>query len=48
MYYDELAQTFLELDTQGVDPVTRTAWAKTSHFSTYVLFYIPDWNAVWT
>jgi hypothetical protein len=48
MYYDELAQTFLELDSQGVDAATGTAWADTTHFSTYVLFYIPDWNAVWT
>lgn len=48
MYFDELAQTFLELDTQGLDAATGTAWAQTSHFSTYVLFYIPDWNAVWT
>jgi hypothetical protein len=48
MYYDELAQTFLELDTQGLDAATGTAWAQTSHFSTYVLFYLPAWNAVWT
>ena len=48
MYYDELAQTFLELSTQGVDPSKRVAWAETTHFSTYVLFYIPTWNAVWT
>ena len=48
MYYDELAQTFLELDTQGLDAVNGMAWAETTHFSTYVLFYIPAWNAVWT
>lgn len=48
MYYDELAQTFLELDTQGLDAASGVAWAQTTHFSTYVLFYIPDWNAVWT
>lgn len=48
MYYDELAQTFLELDTQGLDAANGVAWAQTTHFSTYVLFYIPAWNAVWT
>ncbi len=48
MYYDELAHTFLPLDQQGVDLANGVAWGKTTHFSTYVLFYIPDWQAVWT
>lgn len=48
MYYDPDARTFLELDSHGVDPAAGIAWADTTHFSTYVLFYIPNWQAVWT
>lgn len=48
MYYDPVTGTFLEPDSYGVDVAGGYAWADTTHFSTYVLFYIPNWQSVWT
>ncbi|WP_271629720.1 VWA domain-containing protein [Caldicellulosiruptor sp. DIB 104C] len=46
-YLDEDLMTFVPLDEQGVDPVNKVVWAKTNHFTTFVLFYIPTWKAIW-
>ncbi|MFV0458610.1 MAG: VWA domain-containing protein [Actinomycetales bacterium] len=47
-YFDEVAQTFLPLSDVAVDAESGRISSHTTHFSTYVLFYIPAWNAVWT
>ncbi|WP_345724606.1 VWA domain-containing protein [Herpetosiphon gulosus] len=46
-YYDEVDRVFKRLDAWGVDLATGYAWADTTHFTTFVLFYIPAWNAAW-
>ncbi|WAM31645.1 VWA domain-containing protein [Caldicellulosiruptor naganoensis] len=46
-YFDEELKTFVPLDEQGVDVENKIVWAKTDHFTTFVLFYIPTWKAVW-
>ncbi|WAM34448.1 VWA domain-containing protein [Caldicellulosiruptor morganii] len=46
-YFDENLMTFVPLDEQGVDVEKKLVWAKTDHFTTFVLFYIPTWKAVW-
>ncbi|NOK60476.1 MAG: hypothetical protein GFH27_549297n75 [Chloroflexi bacterium AL-W] len=49
LYYDDDEKVFKPTDgAHGVDASTGTAWAETSHFTTFVLFYIPNWNTVWT
>ncbi|MCG8350763.1 MAG: VWA domain-containing protein, partial [Chloroflexales bacterium] len=49
LYYDEAAHVFKPTDgAYGVDVRNGVAWAETSHFTTFVLFYIPNWNTVWT
>jgi hypothetical protein len=48
LYYDENAHVFLPLPTDGVDPEAGYAWADTTHFTVFVLFYIPNWQTVWT
>jgi hypothetical protein len=49
LYFDEAAGTFLPTDGAfGVDLAGGYAWADSSHFTTFVLFYIPNWNAVWS
>ena len=49
LYYDDTEKVFKPTDgAHGVDTSTSTAWAETSHFTTFVLFYIPNWNTVWT
>ncbi|MGI6366372.1 MAG: VWA domain-containing protein [Bacillota bacterium] len=46
-YFDEEQMVLLPLDNQGVDIEKGLIWGETDHFSTFVLFYIPNWNAVW-
>lgn len=49
LYFDEATGVFLPTDGAfGIDQSGGYAWADTSHFTTFVLFYIPTWNAVWT
>ena len=48
LWYDETNGVFLPLDRSGVDVAGGYAWAETTHFSTFALFYIPNWQAVWT
>lgn len=47
MYWDEGQRTFIPLDKSGVDVRNGYVWADTTHFTTFVLFYIPNWSAVW-
>ena len=47
MYFDEGQKTFLPFNEGGVDVEEGYAWADTDHFTTFVLFYIPTWEAVW-
>jgi hypothetical protein len=47
MYFDEHDRTFKALNADGVDPTRNIAWAETDHFTTFVLFYIPNWQTVW-
>ncbi len=46
-YFDEEQMTMLPLDKQGIDLQNGVVWGETNHFSTFVLFYIPTWKAVW-
>jgi hypothetical protein len=46
-YLDEAMMTFVPLDRQGIDKENGYVWAETDHFTTYVLFYIPTWEAAW-
>lgn len=46
-YFDEVQRTMLPLDNQGIDQQNGVVWGETNHFTTFVLFYIPNWNAVW-
>lgn len=47
MYFDEAARVFMPLESHGVDAQAGYAWADTTHFTTFVLFYIPNWNTAW-
>ncbi len=47
MYFDEGQKTFLPFNEGGVDVEEGYAWADTDHFTTFVLFHIPTWEAVW-
>jgi hypothetical protein len=46
-YLDEALMNFVPLDHQGIDKENGYVWAETDHFTTYVLFYIPTWEAAW-
>ncbi len=46
-YFDENAMTMLPLDTQGVDLDKKIVWGETDHFTTFVLFYVPNWYTLW-
>jgi hypothetical protein len=51
LYFDETAGTFLPTDgAHGITTIggDTFAWADTSHFTTFALFYIPNWDSVWT
>jgi uncharacterized protein YegL len=48
LYYDAAERVFKPTDgAYGVDAAAGIAWAETSHFTPFVLFYIPNWNSVW-
>lgn len=47
MYWDEGQRTFLPFNEGGVDVENGYAWVETTHFTTFVLFHIPTWEAVW-
>ena len=44
-YYNESAGTFEPVEST-VDPVNHTVSGTTSHFSTFAIFYVPTWNAL--
>jgi len=46
-YFDEEQMTLLPLDKQGIDSETGMVWGETNHFTTFVLFYIPNWKVLW-
>ena len=44
-YFNESAGTFEPIEST-VDPVNHTVTGITSHFSTFAIFYVPTWNAL--
>lgn len=44
-YFNESAGTFEPVEST-VDPVNHTVTGLTSHFSTFAIFYVPTWNAL--
>lgn len=46
-YFDEEQMTMIPLDNQGIDLEKGIVWGETNHFTTFVLFYIPNWNSLW-
>lgn len=46
-YDEELGRLFPLEDDFGVDAATNTAFARTDHFTTFLLFYIPAWDDFW-
>ncbi len=44
-YFNESASTFEPVEST-VDPVNHTVTGFTSHFSTFAIFYVPTWNAL--
>ncbi|GEM_PF-1521491 len=46
-YFDEERMTMIPLDNQGIDLEKGIVWGETNHFTTFVLFYIPNWNSLW-
>lgn len=47
-YFDEEIRTFIPLEDQTVDVENNIVRGKTNHFSLYTLFYIPNWNSIWS
>ena len=46
--YDPDSRTMREVEQQGVDTASGDVWAETPHFSIYVVFYVPTWQAAFT
>lgn len=44
-YYNEELNGFEEMSDQSYDPETQMITAPTTHFSTFVLVYVPNWHA---
>ncbi|HJH28743.1 MAG TPA: VWA domain-containing protein, partial [Methanosarcinaceae archaeon] len=44
-YFDETLGTFVEIEST-IDPVNHKVTGSTSHFSTFAIFYVPNWNAI--
>jgi hypothetical protein len=44
-YFDETLGTFVEIEST-IDPVNHKVTGNTSHFSTFAIFYVPNWNAI--
>ena len=44
-YFDEALGTFVEIEST-IDPVNHKVTGSTSHFSTFAIFYVPNWNAI--
>ncbi|MEA3294817.1 MAG: VWA domain-containing protein, partial [Euryarchaeota archaeon] len=44
-YFNESLGTFVRIES-AVDPVSHTVTGTTSHFSTFAIFSVPNWNAL--
>lgn len=46
-YFDEELMTMVPLEKQGIDKENNRVWGETDHFTTFVLFYVPNWYTLW-